>query len=643
MQKSYARESLKKPEDSTTVVNAMLMHRHSESDRSNPNAVVAAAASPISTRRNVGGHAMEQKAPMQPSTPPPPPPSPRFNANGHSQSRTTRKKYFSFMFLQKIIKVIGTAVVIIATINLIRFSTTLSVGGYNDNNDGEDVAYLLLSAEHEHQKGRNNGQQKEKKKKNRKGTIRLGAQSTVGEGKRPMVEMKENETVAKSIQVTSGMGKGRKKRMGIKPRIIYLGESSSSPYSTPPTTDKNSEEKNQNALFHLKLGRTISLYPAEYTDMTQLYPVIDSSDEALLYDGYEMEFRTFPHHESDPDCVPMSEWQTTFHPTCNEFHEHGMRELMTGGVASLLSEKGYWRDAWEVDDVMQDLPGQKREEPWKGKVYDLKHEKSIVLKTFKYGHNMEDAFFELNRVDALAMDMLTASPRVIDIYGFCGMSVMTEFAGDSVSLLADKLRPVGKLKLAFMIAQSVAAVHGIDGGDNVTLVHNDINFSNVVIGRNRKPLLNDFNLAVLQMWNRRTKKPCTFTTHYPNPQWRSPEEQVNSQGTSHKELNEKIDVYALGNIFYRFVVGRGPWRKPDGRSFTREEKDKLAKLKMESGALPPIAKTVPEGKLEDPAMKVLLEAMYACYTFDPNERPTAKDLVMFLYEKIKKLDDKQKG
>ena len=51
----------------------------------------------------------------------------------------------------------------------------------------------------------------------------------------------------------------------------------------------------------------------------------------------------------------------------------------------------------------------------------------------------EEDYFEHNRVDAVAMERLTSSPNVVNIFGFCGHSVMTEFAdGSRVGELADK-------------------------------------------------------------------------------------------------------------------------------------------------------------------------------------------------------------
>lgn len=123
------------------------------------------------------------------------------------------------------------------------------------------------------------------------------------------------------------------------------------------------------------------------------------------------------------------------------------------------------------------------------------------------------------------MERLTSSPHVINAFGFCGHSVLTEFAdGSRVGELADKSKkkPLARLKIASDIAHGLADVHGIDGnedGNNATFVHLDVNPANVVsIGGTLK--LNDFNIGIIRRWNVTSNKPCGFPAQYPNPQVR---------------------------------------------------------------------------------------------------------------------------
>jgi hypothetical protein len=55
--------------------------------------------------------------------------------------------------------------------------------------------------------------------------------------------------------------------------------------------------------FQPVVGRKVEQYPADLSDPTQLYPTKDSNDVS------SMERIFFPGHETDNDCVPMSESQ----------------------------------------------------------------------------------------------------------------------------------------------------------------------------------------------------------------------------------------------------------------------------------------------------------------------------------------------
>jgi hypothetical protein len=92
-------------------------------------------------------------------------------------------------------------------------------------------------------------------------------------------------------------------------------------------------------------SRQVPEFPAEFTDTTQFYDRLDSSDERLR----KMEIRE-PYEKGE--CVPMQDWQTTFHPSCNGVHELGVEYLgeeATETDVQLFGTKGYWRYAWRLD------------------------------------------------------------------------------------------------------------------------------------------------------------------------------------------------------------------------------------------------------------------------------------------------------
>mmetsp|Transcript_12888 Transcript_12888/g.30428 ORF Transcript_12888/g.30428 Transcript_12888/m.30428 type:complete len:889 (+) Transcript_12888:518-3184(+) len=363
-----------------------------------------------------------------------------------------------------------------------------------------------------------------------------------------------------------------------------------------------------------QVSRKIEMYPADFTDNTQLYGILPSDDEHLT----RMEIRE-PY--SNNECVPMQEWQTMYQPSCNGMHELALQTLgkrartdeenslktwhrgrVEGLNATLFGTKGFWRYAWKVVIDYRD--------------HGKAEEDTIVFKNLKYEHNFEDAHFEHDRIDAVAMERLTSSPHVINIFGFCGHSVMTEYAdGKRLGELADKSKkiPLKRLEIARDIATGLADVHGIDGDGNATFVHLDVNPANVVSVK-KTLKLNDFNIGIIRQWNTTSNNACGFPSQYPNPQWRSPEEARNEQ-----HLTEKVDVFSLGHIFFRLICGHEPWNKlePAGRPSKAEINEKVQR-----GDLPFVPDHVINS--DDPEIIAIRDIMLKCYSFDPADRPSAR-------------------
>lgn len=216
------------------------------------------------------------------------------------------------------------------------------------------------------------------------------------------------------------------------------------------------------------------------------------------------------------------------------------------------------------------------------------------------------------------------------MFGFCGHSVITEYAdGKRLGDLADKMAkiPSARLKIARDIASGLADVHGIDGDGNATFVHFDINPANVVsIGGTLK--LNDFNIGVLRRWNTISNSPCGIPAQYPNPQWRSPEEARLEQN-----LTEKVDVFSLGHIFFRLICGHEPWHKLEVGGMPAKD---ILNEKVKQGILP----TIPDDVMysSDAEIVSIRDAMLRCYTYDPVNRPSAREIANSLQDALNKLE-----
>lgn len=112
------------------------------------------------------------------------------------------------------------------------------------------------------------------------------------------------------------------------------------------------------------------------------------------------------------DCKLRYEWQKSSFPTCNLVHEvdttspwisHGLHRQKQYRVVG----HGYWRDVWILNL-----------EFWKERG---------IFKTMRYKHEYTPRNFDRMRRDAVAMERLTESPFIIDIYSYCGTTSMTEF------------------------------------------------------------------------------------------------------------------------------------------------------------------------------------------------------------------------
>ena len=150
------------------------------------------------------------------------------------------------------------------------------------------------------------------------------------------------------------------------------------------------------------------------------------------------------------------------------------------------------------------------------------------------------------------MEKLTLSPYIIDIYSFCGQSTVNEYADfidrfEDFKSFAKQLRGKNgerilslKLQIATMIAIGMQHIHEIDGPDNTTMVHNDINPMNIAITAGGIPKINDFNVVEFMYWDPKTSRRCGFKGRFKEPWWRSPEEMIWIE--SHNITEEKVPL-----------------------------------------------------------------------------------------------------
>ena len=109
-----------------------------------------------------------------------------------------------------------------------------------------------------------------------------------------------------------------------------------------------------------------------------------------------------------------------------------------------------------------------------------------VVKTSRYEHDFNAGIFQSTLRDALVMERLTSSPRIVNIYGHCGATVWVEaipyeveeyiVPGDGYIKANQTLNasqelkpqnrytPTQKLQMALDMSESLADLHGYKGG-----------------------------------------------------------------------------------------------------------------------------------------------------------------------------------
>lgn len=174
------------------------------------------------------------------------------------------------------------------------------------------------------------------------------------------------------------------------------------------------------------------------------------------------------------------------------------------------------------------------------------------------------------------MDRLSSSPRIVDIYAYCGTAMIAEHmkarirhriytypgliaqeeldliqaANDNQVVPQNNLTSMEKLDMAIDMAESVVTLHGYPAG---MIIHFDLHTSQFLLSSNKGVLkLNDFNDAKILSYNPKWANYCP-DRGCSNQILDSPEE------LACRRVDEKVDVYMLGNLFYYLLTGLRPF------------------------------------------------------------------------------------
>ena len=305
-------------------------------------------------------------------------------------------------------------------------------------------------------------------------------------------------------------------------------------------------------------------------------------------------------YENYPECVPMHEWQVASYPSCNALH------VMDLGGAAFVAN-GFFRDVWAVNETTDVGPEQ------------------LAVKTLRLRDSSKLDYdarnYHRHNVDAIVHERLTAAPHVMNLFGFCGMSIIVEFAnggdlGDALSE-GNTLTKKERFKTALDITEAVSDLHNFNQ-KVPAIAHSDIWHSQFVKTK-RGYVLADFNRAQFLFWNTTSNaSSCPYYYQHSNGYpFRSPEEY------SYQAQTEKIDVYSVGNILFSLLMDKWPYEdlykekntEAVSKHIVRGDRDALPTELLES---------------TDPIDVAIRTAMDMCWIHDWRERPSAKDIAQFL-------------
>ena len=129
----------------------------------------------------------------------------------------------------------------------------------------------------------------------------------------------------------------------------------------------------------------------------------------------------------------------------------------------------------------------------------------------------DDVTFYQHFVDAAVSNHLSSSKYTLDVYGFCGQSILNEFASTTLEDLIlnykknndyHNIPPIQKAVMAREISFALEELHGVDG--NATIVYKDFKPANVFVMKDGSVKLGDFNLSELLSWNVTSNRQCVF-------------------------------------------------------------------------------------------------------------------------------------
>jgi len=378
------------------------------------------------------------------------------------------------------------------------------------------------------------------------------------------------------------------------------------------------------------------------------------------FDHYdELDWGRLPPHKEDGRRTcrrPNKLVEALVQPACNTFHEVSLSTAVVSSSDdrrnSFAEEEaryvahGYYRDVWMLTTATASTNATTN--VFAGAVDDGNREPgttSNVLKTNRIHEfrNFRPYDYSQTQMEALTMLRGSSSNLIMDIYGYCGATMLVE-PGTPIEeeivpqgwvwvkqrgldkIQIDDVKPLNnytaeqKLDLAIRMAEGLALLHGDPYG---VMISHDLGFDQWL--RSQKDGLvkmNDMNKVRALQWDPDSNGYCRVWSHQYGS-YRAPEE-INGGF-----IDESSDVNTLGKLLYTVLTGL--------RTYYDELESGKANRAVLNGKLPYIdpryrTRSFIEGRLA--------EIMEQCWVYRRKDRVSIFDVVAHLRE-TKRLHDQQ--
>jgi len=212
------------------------------------------------------------------------------------------------------------------------------------------------------------------------------------------------------------------------------------------------------------------------------------------------------------------------------------------------------------------------------RAYDRQIKEDVALKLLKPEISFNEKAVERFR-NELKFARRIAHPRVCRMYdlGESGLShflTMEYVEGEDLKAFirrSDHLTTPKALNIGRQIAEGLSEAHRIG------VVHRDLKPQNVMIDREGKAKIMDFGLARIAEGEGLTGSGLMLGT----PEYMSPEQ------VDLKEVDARVDIYALGIILYEMVTGHVPFKGETPLAVAMKQKNEKARDARESNPLVP--------------------------------------------------------